>query len=119
MGLPYKTHRGKNALALVKAYEGIPGAHQHTVRKVVPEALRKLRLAPGRKFCKLGRLSREVGWKYNNVINSLRPVAMLEQSCTRRGSRLTLNSRRWLLTMLPRRFRPTTRSSKVMALMFK
>lgn len=47
--LPSKTMRGRRALRLLKAYEGIPGIYQHTVRKVVPDALRKLRLAPGRK----------------------------------------------------------------------
>jgi len=38
---------------------------------VVPSALRVLRLQPHRKFCVLGRLSHEVGWKYQHVISTL------------------------------------------------
>merc|ERR1719411_737038 len=38
---------------------------------VVPSALRVLRLKPGRKYCSLGRLSHEVGWKYQDVVETL------------------------------------------------
>ena len=37
-------------------------------RMVVPQALRVLRLKPGRKYCTVGRLSHEVGWKYQDVV---------------------------------------------------
>jgi len=37
----------------------------------VPQALRVLRLKPGRKYCTVGRLSHEVGWKYQDVIERL------------------------------------------------
>jgi large subunit ribosomal protein L13Ae len=40
-------------------------------RVVVPEALRVVRLAPGRKFTSLGRISQEVGWKYQSVVAKL------------------------------------------------
>merc|ERR1711974_493809 len=33
--------------------------------------LKVLRLKPGRKFCSLGRLSHDVGWKYQDVIETL------------------------------------------------
>ncbi|ROT70187.1 60S ribosomal protein L13a [Penaeus vannamei] len=69
--LPSKTMRGRRALRLLKAYEGIPGIYQHTVRKVVPDALRKLRLAPGRKYCSVGRLSHEVGWKHQKIVKTM------------------------------------------------
>lgn len=35
---------------------------------VVPQALRVLRLKPGRKYCTVGRLAHEVGWKYQDVV---------------------------------------------------
>merc|ERR1712098_987942 len=38
-----------------------------TVRGMIPQALRVLRLKPGRKYCTVGRLSHEVGWKYQDV----------------------------------------------------
>ncbi|WP_411026988.1 hypothetical protein, partial [Salmonella sp. s55044] len=36
-----------------------------------PQALRYLRLKPGRKFCVLGRLASEVGWKYADIVEAL------------------------------------------------
>lgn len=38
---------------------------------MVPEALRLLRLAPGHKYCVLGTLASEVGWKYFDTIKEL------------------------------------------------
>lgn len=35
---------------------------------MVPQALRVLRLKPGRKYCTVGRLAHEVGWKYQDVV---------------------------------------------------
>jgi len=40
-------------------------------RQVVPGALRTLRLRPGRKFCRLGDLASQVGWKHNDLIERL------------------------------------------------
>merc|ERR1712152_58296 len=53
--VPHKTERGKAAMK----------------RMVIPAALKVLRLKPGRKFCSLGRLSHDVGWKYQDVIETL------------------------------------------------
>merc|ERR1712002_1152967 len=69
--LPHKTKRGQEALKRVKAFEGVPPPYDKMKRKVVPDALKALRLRPGRKFCKLGRLSHEVGWKYQAVVATL------------------------------------------------
>lgn len=38
---------------------------------VVPDALRVLRLKPGRKYCTLKRVSHEVGWGYKDVVDRL------------------------------------------------
>ncbi|KAK6620871.1 60S ribosomal protein L13A [Polyplax serrata] len=69
--LPHKTHRGEDALHHLRPYEGIPPAFAKRRRLVVPSAMTVLCLRPGRKYCHLGRLSHEVGWKYQNVIRAL------------------------------------------------
>jgi len=69
--VPHKTERGKQALVRLKAFEGIPAPYDKKKRMVVPSALRTLRLKPRRRYCELGRLSHEVGWKYLNVVQTL------------------------------------------------
>ncbi|KAL1513177.1 hypothetical protein ABEB36_002622 [Hypothenemus hampei] len=69
--LPHKTERGKQALRRLKSYEGIPPPYDRRKRVVVPGALRVVCLKPGRKFCHVGRLSHEVGWKYQSVVRTL------------------------------------------------
>ncbi|CAN7989231.1 unnamed protein product [Ixodes hexagonus] len=69
--VPHKTKRGAMALDRLKMFEGVPPPYDRKKRMVVPSALRVLRLNPRRKYCTLGRLGHEVGWKYQNVIESL------------------------------------------------
>lgn len=69
--IPHKTARGAAALDRLKVFEGIPPPYDRTKRVVVPDALRVLRLRPGRKYCTIGRLSKEVGWKYEDVVKEL------------------------------------------------
>jgi large subunit ribosomal protein L13Ae len=49
--VPHKTARGKAALERLKLFEGVPPPYDRKKRMVVPEALRVLRLKPGRKYC--------------------------------------------------------------------
>lgn len=69
--LPHKTSRGDAALMKLRAVEGVPPPLDKMKRMVIPSALRAVRLNPRRKFCSVGRLSHEVGWKYQNVIETL------------------------------------------------
>lgn len=69
--IPHKTARGAHALERLKAFEGIPPPYDTMKRMVVPQALRVLRLRPGRKYCSIGRLASEVGWKYQDVVKRL------------------------------------------------
>jgi len=69
--LPHKTKRGAAAMERLKVFEGIPPPYDKMKRMVVPEALRVTRLKPGRKTTLLGRLSSEVGWKYQETIKTL------------------------------------------------
>ena len=66
--IPHKTARGKAAMERLKVFEGVPPPYDRKKRMVVPQALRVLRLKPGRKYCTVGRLSHEVGWKYKDVV---------------------------------------------------
>lgn len=67
----HKSSRGKAALERLKLYEGMPPPYDRKKKMVVPQALRVLRLKPGRKYCTLKRLSHEVGWGYKDVVDTL------------------------------------------------
>merc|ERR1719150_1482694 len=69
--LPHKLPRGKAALERLKVFEGIPAPYDKKKRMVVPSALRVVKIQPGRKYCSLGRLAHEVGWKYQGVVANL------------------------------------------------
>merc|ERR1712212_961024 len=69
--IPHKTKRGMEALNRLKVFDGIPTPYDKQKRMVVPSALRVLKLKPGRKYCQIGRLSHETGWKYKGVIDAL------------------------------------------------
>ena len=66
--IPHKTHRGKCAMERLKCFEGIPEEYATKKRVVVPDAFRVTRLKPGRRFCVLGRISNEIGWKHGDTV---------------------------------------------------
>lgn len=72
--IPHKSARGAAAMERLKVFEGVPPPYDKKKRVVVPQALRVLRLKPGRKYCTVGRLSHEVGWKYQDVVARLAPT---------------------------------------------
>jgi len=67
----HKTKRGQAALERLKVFEGVPHPYDRVKRVVIPNALRVLRLKPGRKFCRLGDLSAQVGWSHNDLVKRL------------------------------------------------
>ncbi|OBA21018.1 ribosomal protein L13 [Metschnikowia bicuspidata var. bicuspidata NRRL YB-4993] len=69
--IPHKTARGKAALERLKVFEGMPSPYDKKKRVVVPQALRVLRLKPGRKYTTVGKLSAAVGWKYESIVDQL------------------------------------------------
>jgi len=69
--IPHKTSRGAAAMERLKVFEGVPPPYDKQKKMVVPQALRVLRLQPGRKYCTVGRLSQENGWKYQDVVARL------------------------------------------------
>merc|ERR1711920_264561 len=69
--VPHKTARGAAALDRLKCFEGMPHPFDRKKRMVIPCALKALRLRPERRFCKLGDLSSEFGWKHKDLIQRL------------------------------------------------
>ncbi|OCT52249.1 60S ribosomal protein L16 [Cladophialophora carrionii] len=76
--IPHKTARGAAAMERLKVFEGVPPPYDKKQRMVVPQALRVLRLKPGRKYCTVGRLAHEVGWKYQDVVARLEMMGVEE-----------------------------------------
>merc|ERR1719400_2154820 len=68
---PHKTERGKDALKRLQTFEGVPPPYDKKKLMVIPSALKVLRLKHGRRFCSLGRLGHEVGWKYQDIVAAL------------------------------------------------
>jgi len=69
--MPHKSHRGAEALGRLKCFEGVPPPYDKKKRFVVPATMRTVRMHPRRKWCSLGLLSHEVGWKYKEVLETL------------------------------------------------
>jgi len=69
--LPRKTTRGTEALNRLKVREGIPVPFALKKRCVCPAALRVIRLAPGRRWCRLGDLCKDIGWKHDQTVQEL------------------------------------------------
>merc|ERR1712137_658982 len=69
--IPHKTARGQAALERLTTYEGIPHPFDKMKRKVLPAAIRDLRLRPGRKFTRLGDLAASIGWHHNELLGRL------------------------------------------------
>merc|ERR1712000_404102 len=68
---PHKTERGKDALKRLQCFEGVPPPYGKKKKLVIPSALKVLRLKHGRRYCTLGRLGHEVGWKYQDIVAAL------------------------------------------------
>merc|ERR1712027_51931 len=69
--VPHKTERGKDALKRLQTSEGVPPPYDKKKKMVITSALKVLRLKAGRRFCVLGRLGHEVGWKYQDIVAAL------------------------------------------------
>lgn len=69
--IPHKTIRGREAMLRFKSFEGIPHPYDKMKRMVVPDALRVVKLRPGRKFTHIGELATLTGWKHQALIGNL------------------------------------------------
>merc|ERR1719272_2525014 len=78
--IPHKTARGAAALDRFKSFEGIPHPYDRKKRMVIPTCLKVLRLRPERRFCKLGDLSQQVGWKHQDLVERLEAQRKVKSS---------------------------------------
>ncbi|EKX46854.1 large subunit ribosomal protein L13Ae_2, cytoplasmic [Guillardia theta CCMP2712] len=69
--MKHKTPRCQAALDRLKVFDGVPPPYDKVKRMVMPDALRVLRLRPGRKYTNLGRMCSEVGWKHRDTVLEL------------------------------------------------
>ncbi|KAF2360018.1 Ribosomal protein L13 [Trinorchestia longiramus] len=69
--VPWKTQRGRKAMCMLHTYEGVPSSLSPYRKMVVPEVMRVVRSNPAAKFCYLGKVAHEVGWKYRSVVRRL------------------------------------------------
>merc|ERR1711963_1083369 len=92
--LPHKLNRGKEALDRMKVFEGIPSPYDKKKRMVVPSCLKVLRLKQRRRFCTVGRLSHEMGWKYQRVVGTLEAAERSSPASFTRDRSPTRNSGR-------------------------
>lgn len=77
--IPYKTARGAAAMERLKVYEGVPQPYDRKKKLVIPDALRVLRLKPGRKYATIKRISSECGWKYGETVDKLEAKRKVKQ----------------------------------------
>ena len=85
---PHKTVRGNEAMGRLKTFEGVPPAYEAKKRMVIPDALRVLRLKHGSKYCRLGDLSTQVGWRHGATVAKLEE-ARLEKAASWHAARKT------------------------------
>jgi large subunit ribosomal protein L13Ae len=55
----------------LKVFDGVPAPYDTRKKQVIPAALKVLRLKNYRKFCSVGDLCTSVGWKRQDLIESL------------------------------------------------
>ncbi|KAK8745163.1 hypothetical protein OTU49_000488 [Cherax quadricarinatus] len=104
--LPHKTTRGQQALKRLKSFEGVPPPYAKRARKVVPDAMRVTRLKPGRKFCYLGRLSHEVGWKYKSVVATLETRRKLKAAVLYKARKADMRLKKRAMSKVAGRIEP-------------
>merc|ERR1712232_798546 len=91
--IPHKTARGAAALDRLKSFEGIPHPFDRKKRMVLPSCLKVLRLRPERRFCKLGDLSKEVGWKHQDLLGRLESQRKVKSSAFHKKKAATVTAR--------------------------
>merc|ERR1712183_331980 len=90
----HKTPRGHAALDRLKTFEGMPHPYDRKKRVVVPSCLKVLRLRPERRFCKLGDLSKHVGWKHQDLIERLEKQRKVKSAAYFAKKKATKKTRR-------------------------
>merc|ERR1719145_154365 len=92
--VPHKTPRGAAALDRLKTFEGMPHPYDRKKRMVIPHCLKVLRLRPERRFCKLGDLSKEYGWKHKDLVERLEGQRKVKSSAYFAKKKASMKARR-------------------------
>jgi len=58
-------------MSRLTCFEGIPHPHDKVKRKVIPAALRVIRLRPDSNYTVLGDLASSIGWKFQDLLVKL------------------------------------------------
>jgi len=69
--IQHKSYRGADAMSRLTCFEGIPHPHDKVKRKVIPAALRVIRLRPDSNYTVLGDLASSIGWKFQDLLVKL------------------------------------------------
>jgi len=69
--LPHKTPKGAAALGRLKCFDGVPLSLNAKKKMCVPDALKVVRLKPRSRYCNIGDIAKECGWKKGDLIDSL------------------------------------------------
>merc|ERR1711982_11323 len=56
----------------LKVFEGIPFPYDQKKRKVIPQALKVLRMKAFRNFCSMGDLATSTGWTKTDIVTKLK-----------------------------------------------
>merc|ERR1712151_195604 len=91
--IPHKTARGAGALDRLKSFEGIPHPFDRKKRMVIPSCLKVLRMKKERRFCKLGDLSQQVGWKHQDLVERLEAQRKVKSAAFYKKKRSTAKAR--------------------------
>ena len=63
--------QSNSPIARLKTFEGVPPPFDQKKRKVIPDALKVIRMKNHRKYCVLGDLCNAVGWKKKDLVEKL------------------------------------------------
>jgi len=78
--VPHKTKRGQLAMQRLKTFDGCPSPYDKVKRMVVPDALRCVRLRPGRKYTVLSTLATQAGWKHEALVARLEETRKIKSA---------------------------------------
>ena len=89
--VPHKTKKGTKALLSLKVYEGMHPSLIKIRKLIVPNALRVLKLKPGRKYTNLGNISSELGWKRKIFIHQMNEKISSKNKVFFEKKKITIN----------------------------
>jgi large subunit ribosomal protein L13Ae len=72
-------------MARLTVVEGVPSPYDKVKKQVIPGALKSQKLAPGRKFTRVGDLATLAGWKHNELVAKLEAKRLVKAAAWYNG----------------------------------